>query len=154
MVSWDVEKLKARSVHERHLLWLRAKDKMATSEDARALFQLIESSGLDYAKDKTPSISLDSPTGRLMKRIIGSEAGTEAMLEATRQGLPALAGVDPLLQAALGDKYSRHNEATVQAGYLVKGFMVGQGYEEIRSGPMPENCIAKTGLVFKSRKSP
>jgi hypothetical protein len=154
MVNWDIAKLKARSVHERRLLWQRAKEKMATSEEAKALFQLIESSGLDYAKDKIQPISLDSPTGRLMKRIIGSEAGAMAMLEATRQGLPALAGVDPLLQAGLGDKYSRHNDATVQAGYLVKGFMEGLGYQEFRAGPMPEACIAKTGLMFKPQKNP
>jgi len=148
MASWDIVKLKAKSIHERHQLWLNAKAKSETSEEAKTLVQLIESSGLDYEKDKMTPVSLDDPVGRLMKQIIGSEIGIKAMMEATHRGSPALAGVDPLLRAELGSQYSRHNEATIQAGYLVKGFMVGQGYEEM--GPA---CIAKTGLVFRQRKS-
>src|SRR5437879_9512971 len=101
MANWDLAKLRGKSVHERHQLWLNSKAKMATNEEAKNLVQLIESSELDYAKDKTESLSLDSPIGRLMKRTIGSEAGTRAMLEATHKGLPALAGVDPLLRAEL-----------------------------------------------------
>jgi hypothetical protein len=153
MVSWDIEKLKAKSIHERHQLWLNAKAKLATSEEAKALVQLIESSGLDYAKDKIKPVTLDSPLGRLMKQIIGSEAGIKAMVEATHRGSPALAGVDPLLQGELGPQYGRHNEATIQAGYLVKGFMEGQGYKEMGTASMPENCVAKTGLMFTQRTS-
>lgn len=153
MTNWDIVRLKARTAHERHQLWLNAKAKSGTSEEAKALVKLIESSGLDYEKDKMKPVSLDDPIGRLMKKTIGSEVGTKAMIEATNRGLPALAGVDPLLQVELGSQYCRHNEATIQAGYLVKGFMVGQGYEEIGSASMSHNCIAKTGLVFKQRKS-
>jgi hypothetical protein len=153
MASWDIVSLKAKSTHERHQLWLNAKAKLETSAEAKALVQLIEFSGLDYAKDKINPVSLDSAVGRLMKQIIGSEAGIRAMMEATRRGSPALAGVDPLLQFELGSQYGRHNEATIQAGYLVKGFMVGQGYEEIGPASMPQNCIAKTGLIFKQQKS-
>ena len=153
MASWDIAKLKAKSIQERHQLWLNARAKSETSEEARTLVQFIESSGLDYAKNKMKPVSLDDAVGVRMKQIIGSEVGIKAMMEATHRGSPALAGVDPLLQAELGSQYSRHNEATVQAGYLVKGFMVGQGYEEVGPASMPQNCIAKTGLVFKQRKS-
>src|SRR6266478_6637478 len=106
-MAWDFVKLKAKSIHERHQMWLNAKAKLETSEEAKMLVQLMESSGLDYAKDKIKSVSLDSPIGRKMKQIIGSEAGIKAMMEATHRGLPALAGVDPLLQAELGPQYSR-----------------------------------------------
>jgi hypothetical protein len=153
MTNWNIGRLKRKSAHERHQLWLNAKAKSATIEEAKTLVQLIELSGLDYEKDKMKSVSLDDPVGRLMKKIIGSEVGIKAMMEATNRGSPALAGVDPLLQAGLGSQYSRHNDATVQAGYLVKGFMVGQGYEEMGSASMPQNCIAKTGLMFRQRNS-
>jgi len=53
-----------------------------------------------------------------------------SLLDAYSQ-FPALAGVDPLLQGELGPQYGRRNEATIQAGYLVKGFMEGQGYQEM-----------------------
>jgi hypothetical protein len=150
-MAWDVAKLKSKTVHERHQLWLNAKAKMGTHAEAKELVQLIESSGLDYAKDKIKSVSLDDPIGRLMKRVIGSETGIRAMLEATEQWLPALAGVDPLLKTELGDRYSKHNEATTQAGYLVTGFMEGLGYEKVCQTPMPQGCVAKTGWTFKRR---
>ena len=139
MASCDLAKLKTKSIHERHQLWLNAKAKSETCEDAKTLLQLIESSGLDYARDKMKPVSLDDTVGRRMKQIIGSEVGIKAMMDATRRGSPALADVDPLLQAELGPQYSRHNEATIQAGYLVKGFMVGQGFEETGPAPMPRS---------------
>jgi hypothetical protein len=52
MISWTIAKLKAKSIHERHLVWLRAKAIMETNDEAKALVHLIETSGLDYAKDR------------------------------------------------------------------------------------------------------
>ena len=149
MIKIDTEHLKRMSVDQRHQLWKNASKKAETSEDAKSLVALIESSNLDYAKDKQKSVSLDDPIGRKMKRIIGSAAGTKAMLEAVNEGLPALAGVEPLLQAELGNDYNKHNEATVQAGYLVTGFMQGLGYEKVRSVPLPSSCVARSGLTFR-----
>ena len=110
-MRWDHAKLAARSTHERHQLWLNAK--AATGEEAKILVKLIENSGLDYLADKAKSVTLDSPIGRKLEKIVFSPDGKKAAIESTKAGLPAIAGVDPLLQAGLGEDYNPHNEATI-----------------------------------------
>jgi hypothetical protein len=151
-MALNIEKLKAMTARDRHQLWLNAKAKAEESEVAKELVSLIEFSGLDYERDRSQPVLLDDPIGRLMKRIIGSDDGRRAMLDAVGRGLPALAGVDPLLQKELGPNYSKYNDATIQAGYLVNGFMEGLGYKKSHSAPMPVGCVAKTGLTFELRK--
>ncbi|MBV9549743.1 MAG: hypothetical protein JO256_08745 [Alphaproteobacteria bacterium] len=47
-MKWDIEALKAKTIQERHDLWLNAKRLADTREDAKSLLDLIEHSGLDY----------------------------------------------------------------------------------------------------------
>jgi hypothetical protein len=149
-MTWDISKLKSLSAHERHRLWQNAKAKSHLSDQAADLVKKIESSGLDFLAGKTKSVSLDDKIGRTMRRIIFSEIGIQAMLKATEAGLPALGGVDPLLQAELANDYSKLNEATVQAGYLVKKVMVSMGYKPVGHASLPAACVAKTGMLFSS----
>jgi hypothetical protein len=151
-MQWDLSKLKAKTQHERHRLWLNAKNKAAKSDEAKVLVELIESSGLDYGADKVKSVSLDDAIGKKMHRLIFSAEGRAAALQATENGLPALAGVGPLLKHALATDYGRHNEATIQAGYLVTNLMQQLGFVEIGKGALPPNCIARTGAVFGPAK--
>ncbi len=134
---------------ERHNLWANAK-RLGTPSTL-AVAELIETSGLDYRANT--SVRLDDAIGKQMERIIFSVEGREAAVGATRDGLPALAGVDPLLSAALGADYGKHNEATIQAGYLVAKLMQQLGYSDGPSKPLPSGCVATTGKMFVKRSA-
>jgi hypothetical protein len=58
-----------------------------------------------------------------MEEIIWSPLGRQSALDAVGNGLPALAGVDPLISADLGNQYTPHNSGTVNAGYILAGLM-------------------------------
>ena len=145
MTRIDEAKLRAMSVHDRHRLWVNARG--IDSAEARAVVELIENIGLPYSEEG--SLKLDSPLGRKMEEIIFSAKGRAAGLEATKRGLPAMAGIDPLLAAALGVDYGPHNDATIQAGYLVAIMMRMQGCKNSgKKGKLPASCIAKTAEIF------
>lgn len=145
-MTWDYARLKNLKPSERHALWSNAKKRESDNEQAKAIVRLIETSGLEYRAGG--SVRLDDAIGKAMHRVIFSKEGKQAAFEATTKGLPALAGVDPLLATALGDDYGKHNEATIQAGYLVTNMMEQSGYKQAGSGPLPPVCVAKTGLIF------
>ena len=147
-MNWDYEQLTRRTPKERHNLWENAKRREEAGDiKAKALKELIETSGLDYKS--SAEITLDSPIGRKMERVIFGSEGKHAALDATKNRLPALAGVDPLLSKALGADYGSHNAATIQAGYLVKNMMLQLGYEDAGPAPLPPGCVAKTGRLFR-----
>jgi hypothetical protein len=150
-MTWDYESLKKLKPSERHALWSNAKKRENDNEQAKAIVCLIETSGLEYRAGG--SVRLDDAIGKAMHCVIFSEEGKKAAFEATAKGLPALAGVDPFLATALDSDYGKHNEATIQAGYLVTNMMEQSGYKQAGSGPLPPGCVAKTGLVFLLDKS-
>ncbi|HEX4299138.1 MAG TPA: hypothetical protein VHZ56_14050, partial [Devosia sp.] len=84
----------------------------------------------------TGNVKLDEPIGLAMRGIIFSETGRKAMLAAVANGRPALEAVDPMLAVALGSNYSKENEATIQAGYLVTMRMRELGFEKSRQVPL------------------
>src|SRR5262249_33683805 len=139
------EKIRSLTQEERHNLWNNAKRKKADH-----VVQMIEESGLPYSDPK--GLKLDSPIGREMAKIINSPQGIAAAIEATKQGLPALAAVDPLLHASLGDLYSKTYEATIQAGYLVALMMRAQGFDNSGRQGQLTGCVAKTGEIYKKIK--
>lgn len=141
----DENKLRAMSVHDRHQLWINARG--MDTDEAKKLVQMIESLGLPYS-DPT-SLTSNDPISIKMTEIIFSPEGKAAAIDATKQGLPALAGVDPMLAAALGVDYGPHNSGTINAGYLVAEMMRTQGYKLTgRKGKLPSNCVAKTGEIY------
>ena len=140
-MNWTKEKIVTLSAMERNTLWENAK-RMGRDD----LVQMIEESGLTY-RDPT-GLKLDSPIGRAMAKIVNSPEGIAAAIKATEEGLPALAGIDPLLKPALMDQYAKTYEATIQAGYLVAVMMRKKGYENTgRTGPLT-GCIAKSGEIY------
>ena len=143
----DFDRLEAMKPTERHNLWINARKRPSHSEEARAWVILIETSGLDYRLHAT--VRLDDDLGRAMQAVVFSPEGKTAALNATDRGLPALAGVDPLLVARLGPDYRPENEATAQAGFLVTNLMRQLGYKTSHRGLLPSGCVAKTGWIFR-----
>lgn len=61
-----------------------------------------------------------------------------------------MAGVDPMLSAALGSQYGGH-DTTSWAGTLVAEVMAEAGYIQTRKKPMPEGSVAKTAAFFERK---
>jgi hypothetical protein len=68
-------------------------------------------------------------------------------------GLPALAGVEPLIVEGLGKRYHSHDQGTANAGYLVALLMRHLGYVEAGHGNMSDGSIAKTAYKWAGRKA-
>jgi hypothetical protein len=84
-----------------------------------------------------------------MREVIYSNGGRAAALAATKAGLPAMAGIDPMLQEALGSDYGPHNMGTHTAGGIVGELMQSLGYKNVGQKPLPDHCVAKTAAVWE-----
>lgn len=87
-------------------------------------------------------MSLGDPIYCEMQNIVWSAEGKEAAVQAIKNGLPALAGVDPLLQRLMGSRYGRAAQGTMNAGSLVAEVMRHLGYEKVGEAPLPSDCVA------------
>ena len=124
---------------------LRQLEKQPTS-DAADLLAMIEARGVPPRRG---SLSLDSPTGRAMEKVIFSQDGRDAALAAAQNGEAPLGRVDPLLQAALGERYRAEDGGTIQAGYLVAQAMRSMHWEVTgKSRTLPTTCVAKSAALF------
>ena len=143
--AWDLDRLKAMSIHERGDLYKNA-SRLGHTPDGAALKKLIEEAGLPFSD--SACLTNDDPITIKMYEIIFSKEGREAALAATADGLPAMAGVDPMLQTALGVDYGAHNMGTATAGGLVADLMLSLGYKKAGSKPLPAHCVAKTAAMW------
>ncbi len=146
--GWTLEKLWAKSPEERFNVWHNAR-RLGTPE-ALELANFIAHSGLDYAE--TGGISLSDPRVIEMDEVIKSDVGRQACLSATSNGLPALAGVEPMIVAKLGDRYGAHSQMTVTAGSLVGEVMYSMGYKVTGRKQMPAGSVAKSAAIWKAAR--
>ena len=145
-VEWNPERVRALSVHDRAALYKNACTK---PDDPKAveLKAMIENEGLPYSEEG--SVKMDDPLTLKMHEIIFSEAGKAAALKGTKEGLPALTYIDPMLQATLGVDYGPHNQTTNTAGVLVGQLMTSLGYRKDGTKSLPSHCVAKTAAMWK-----
>jgi hypothetical protein len=95
-----------------------------------------------------PTLTLDDPITLKMKQIIHSPEGQAAAVAAANAGLPAMAGIDPMLSAALGTDYGKHNLATATAGDFVANLMRSFGFKESGRRSLPSHCVARTAVFW------
>lgn len=112
--------------------------------------KLIDDLGLPLSSG---ALTVDDPLYLAMAELIWSREGRDAAEAAAEAGLPALAGVDPLLQREFGDRYNADVMATNNAGYILAELMRHSGYEEAGTAKCPAGCIAKSGIKWR-RKTP
>lgn len=143
--SWTLDELKAMTVHQRAELYKNA-CRLAHTPQGAALKALIEEAGLPFSDDA--ALTLDDPLTLRMYEVINAKPGRDAAVAATKAGLPAMAGIDPLLQAELGVDYGPHNQGTNTAGYLVGQLMQSLGYKKVGQKPLPDHCVAKTAAMW------
>ncbi len=142
--GWTRSKLAARSPEERYAIWKRARG--LRTADGNQLAREIELLGLPA---EPGVLAEDEPMRARMAEIIASPEARSACIEATLDGLPAIAGVDPLLHEALGAAYRKSDEAIVTAASLVAELMRGLGYVEAGRKTLPGRYVARSGVFWK-----
>ncbi len=146
-MDWTDDKLKALSSAARASL--RANAAKSKAPGAAALVLQIDALGLPLS---TGALSLDDPLYIEMEGLIWSKEFKEAAMVAAAEGKPAMAGVDPLLQKAMGLRYHAHNQGTNNAGFIVAAMMRNAGYHQQGRGDLPDGCIAKTAIMWVPNK--
>lgn len=97
-------------------------------------------------------MSKDDPSYREMEEIVWSAEGKAAAVQAVEKGLPAMAGIDPLLKNAMGNRYGREFQGTMNAGSVVAELMRYLGYQKEGEAELPSGCVAKTAATWTRNK--
>jgi hypothetical protein len=139
--SW----LRARSQNERYAVWKRARS--LHSAEGNHLARAIELLGLPYAEPEP--LDDDDPLLARMRDLIAEPRARAAAVEATLDGLPALAGVDVLMHEELGEAYRRNEAAVPTAQRLTAALMEALGYVEAGMKDLPARCVARSGVFWK-----
>jgi hypothetical protein len=137
--------LRARSQNERYAVWKRAKG--LHSAEGNHLARAIERLGLPYAEPEP--LADDDPMMVRMRALIADPRARAAAVEATLDGLPAMAGIDVLMHEELGEAYRRNESAVPTAQLLTAELMTGLGYAEAGSKELPARCVARTGVFWR-----
>ncbi|HEY5290425.1 MAG TPA: hypothetical protein VIJ59_10385 [Caulobacteraceae bacterium] len=145
--GWTRAKLRERSQSERHAVWKRAR--ALHSAEGNHLARAIELLGLPYAEPEP--LAPDDPLAARMNEIMASAAARSAALEATLDGLPAMAGIDALLHDRLGEAYRQNPAAVPTAEALTAKLMTSLCYVETGRKPLPARHVARSGVFWKRR---
>jgi hypothetical protein len=137
--------LRGRTQNERFAVWKRAK--ALHSAEGNHLARAIELLGLPYAEPE-PLADADPMMAR-MRELMAAPEARAAAVEATLDGLPAMAGIDVLLHEALGEDYRRNEAAVPAAQRLTADLMSRLGYVEAGRKDLPARCVARTGVYWK-----
>ena len=137
--------LRARSQNERYAVWKRAK--ALHSAEGNHLARAIELLGLPYAEPEP--LADDDPLMARMRELMAEPRARAAAIEATLDGLPAMAGVDVLMHEEIGEDYRRNEAAVPAAQKLTFELMSRLGYVEAGHKDLPARCVARTGVFWK-----
>ena len=142
--GWTRSSLAARTAQERYAIWKRAR--LLRTADGNQLAREIEMLGLPA---EPALLADDDPLRAVMAEVIASPEARAACIEATLDGLPAIAGVDPLFHDAMGPDYRRSDEAIATAAVMVAELMTSLGYVEVGRKDLPARYIARDGVFWK-----
>lgn len=143
--GWTRARLRQRSQDERYAVWKRAR--ALHSAEGNHLARAIELLGLPYAEPE-PLAPHDPLMVRMSEAMAAPEARAAA-IEATLDGLPAMAGIDTLLHDRLGEEYRLNPAAVPTAQRLVAELMSTLGYVEAGRKDLPPRHIARSGVFWK-----
>ena len=139
--------LRERSQNERYQVWKRAKALHSAEGNHRA--RAIERLGLPYAEPEP--LAEDDPLMRRMREIMTEPKARSAAVEATLDGLPAMAGIDVLMHEEIGEDYRRNEAAVPTAQKLTAELMRALGYVEAGAKELPARCVARTAPFWRRR---
>jgi hypothetical protein len=143
--KYTLEDLKDMSPEHRSQLYHNAVERRDAG--GQEIIDLIDSSGLPL---RSGGMRTSDPVYLKMEKIIWENR--KAAIAATKKGLPALCGVEPLLKKELGNRYSPHDMGTVSAGSIIGELMRHLGYTAAGEAKCPEGGVAKTAMKWVPRK--
>ena len=143
--GWTLSRLREKSQTERHAVWKRAR--ALHSAEGNHLARAIERLGLPYREPE--ALSREDPLLERIRELVAAPAARSAAIEATLDGLPAMAGVDVLIHDALGEEYRLNPSAVPTAQALVAELMRANGYVEAGKKRLPARCVAREGVFWK-----
>ncbi len=143
--GWTLPRLREQSQNERHRIWKRAR--ALHSAEGNHLARAIERLSLPYAEPET--LEDEHPLLDRLREIVASPEARSAAIEATLDGLPAMAGVDVLLHEKLGEAYRLNPAAVPTAQELVANLMLGLGWEGSGKKVLPQRCVAREGVFWR-----
>jgi hypothetical protein len=143
--GWTRERLRQRSQSERHAVWKRAR--ALHSAEGNHLARAIERLGLPYAEPEP--LAADDALAARMRQVATSPEARSAAVEATLDGLPAMAGIDTLMHEALGEAYRLEPAAVPTAEALVAELMTSLGYVDAGRKDLPARHVARSGVFWK-----
>jgi hypothetical protein len=143
--GWTRARLRQRSQNERYAVWKRAR--ALHSAEGNHLARAIELLGLPY--DEPEPLAEGDPLLARMREVMASADARAAAIEATLDGLPAMAGVDTLLHDQIGEDYRLNPAAIPTAQALVAELMTGLGYREAGAKNLPMRHVARSGVFWK-----
>ena len=84
-------------------------------------------------------------------RILDERDPVRVEIEATLDGLPAVAGADALFHEALGVSY-RHNDVAIATAQAMTAQLMGElGYVEAGTKDLPNRYVARSGVYWKRK---
>ena len=143
--GWTRAKLAARTPKERYAIWKRARN--LRTADGNQLAREIERLGLPYADPG--QLPEDDPIRKTMVEIMAGKEARSACIEATLDGLPAVAGADALFHETLGSAYRHSDAAMATAHALTAELMTGLGYAEAGRKDLPSRYVLREGVFWK-----
>jgi len=146
MKTYTIEDLEKLTPDQRASLYQNARKQRENG--GQAIMDFMDASGLSLCSG---GMRMSDPAYLKIEEIVWSAKGRIAAMDATNKDLPALAGVEPLIVAELGDRYNPHDGGTVNAGYIQAGLMRHLAYVENGRGDMPDGSVAKTAMKWKPR---
>lgn len=117
---------------------------------AKALVAMIIQN--DLLVDHDGGLPFDHPDMLEIEDICSDPKSISEAVEASEKGLPALAGMEHRLVAAMGDRYGP-NYTTNHAGRCIKEGMLASGWIGTNQRPMPNGSVAKSATVFVRRSA-
>ena len=145
--GWTRGKLRQRSQTERYGVWKRAR--ALHSAEGNHLARAIELLGLPYSEPEP--LSPADPLMTHMREIMASPAARSAAIEATLDGLPAVAGADAMFHEALGVSYRHNDVAIATAQAMTAQLMVELGYVEAGTKDLPNRYVVRNGVFWKKK---
>ena len=146
--EWTLERLKAKTPQE--IRSLHSKARIRTDDEAKRLTALIVDNNL--LVDEEGGLPWDHPIMLEIEEICGTSAAIDEAVAASEKGLPALAGMEHRIVAALGENYGTHY-TTHHAGRCIADQMLSKGWQKAGQRPMPEGTVARSATVFVKRNA-
>jgi len=141
--EWTVEGLRSKSPREIQVLYTRVR----SLEDAAArklVAMILEN---DLLTEPDGGLPFDHPDMLEIEEVCSDPDAITEAVEASESGLPALAGMEYRLVAAMGQRNGQ-NYTTNHAGRCIKEGMLDRGWRGTTQKPMPSGSVAKSATVF------